>query len=104
MTFRTWALILLIACAVSAAAQTPSAHPDFVPDEKTAQCIAEAVLVARYGEERVNAQLPLLVNGSDKDYWRVEGSWPEHNRHGGNFGVWINKHSGAIGKMIERLK
>jgi len=40
------------------AGKAPS-HPDYVPDEKTAERIAEAVLVAQFGQERVNAQLPL---------------------------------------------
>jgi hypothetical protein len=72
-------------------------HKDYVPDQKTAVRVAEAILVAQYGEERVNAQLPLLADGSNKDFWIVQGSAHERTpRFGGGPAVWINKHSGCI--------
>jgi hypothetical protein len=44
------------------AKESMAINRDFVPDAKTAVRIAEAVLVGQYGQERVNAQLPLMVN------------------------------------------
>jgi hypothetical protein len=44
--FRIWATVLLLAAAIVAAGQTPKKHRDYVPDEKTAERIAEAVLIA----------------------------------------------------------
>ena len=40
----------------------------------TAERIAEAVLTARYGQERVGAQQP-FVAAAYKGYWIVEGSF-----------------------------
>jgi len=65
--FRIWATVLL-AGALATAGQTPKKHRDYVPGEKTAVRIAEAVLVAQYGEVRVNAQLPLHADGSNEKY------------------------------------
>jgi len=47
-------------------------HADYVPDEKTAVQIAEAVLVAQFGQERVNAQSPLRAVSTSKDAWLVQ--------------------------------
>ena len=72
-------------------AQTPTKHSDDVPDEKTAVRIAEAVLLAQYGEERVNAQLPLDDDGSNSDHWIVQGHGPgPATSKGGGSAVWIN--------------
>ena len=71
--FRIAVTVLFLVGALVAAGQTPKKHRGYVPDEKTALRIAEAVLIAQFGEERVNAQLPLHANGSsNKDYWIVE--------------------------------
>jgi hypothetical protein len=78
-------------------------HPDYVPNEKTAERIAEAVLVSQFGQDRVNAQLPLTVVSTSKDLWLVQGMVHEPHGPGGNFGVWINKHSGCI-KTMEHMK
>ncbi|HEY3130921.1 MAG TPA: hypothetical protein VGL91_15810 [Acidobacteriota bacterium] len=65
--FRIWATVLLLVGALAAGGQTRKKHRDYVPDEKTAKVIAEAVLVAQYSQERVNAPLPLSVDGSYED-------------------------------------
>jgi len=101
---HTWAIVLLLASAIIAPGQPPKKHADYVPDEKTAERIAEAVLVAQYGEERVNSQLPLHADGSDKNYWKVQGASTKHDRTGGGFVVTINKNSGCIGKILEHTK
>jgi hypothetical protein len=87
------------------ARKTP-AHPDYVPDEKTAERIAEAVLVARFGQERVSAQLPLHAVSTSKDAWLVQGALKDEQGRtqvGGSFAVWVNKHDGCV-KVIERMK
>ena len=101
--FRTWTAVLFLAGALVAVAQTPKKQGDYVPDEKTAVRIAEAVLVAKYGEVRVNAQLPLYA-GSSGDYWIVElhGRGPVPSKGGGP-AVWINKRSGCL-KIMEHMK
>ena len=77
--------------------------PDYVPDSKTAMRIAEAVLDARYGEERVGAMLPLLVDSSNKTFWIVEGAGRgEVTGKGGGIAVWINRHTGAV--QIQKTK
>ena len=89
--------LLLIFLTFTTAESGEKEHKDYVPDQKTAVRVAEAILVAQYGEERVNAQLPLLADGSNKDFWIVQGSAHERTpRFGGGPAVWINKHSGCI--------
>jgi len=78
-------------------------HPDYVPDEKTAERVAEAVLISQFGQERVSAQLPLRAVSAGKGFWLVQGMVHELHAPGGNFGVWVNKHSGCI-KVMEHMK
>src|SRR5690348_13971118 len=86
--------VLLVAGVLAAAGQTPKKHRDYVPDEKTAVQIAEAVLIAHFGEERVKAQLPLQASNSYGDVWIVGGHVQGFPQKGGGMAVWINKHSG----------
>jgi hypothetical protein len=53
---------------------THSDHRDCVPDKKTAERIAEAVLEAQFGEKQKKTQGPLLVDESNKDLWIVQQS------------------------------
>jgi hypothetical protein len=81
-------------------------HPDYVPDEKTAERIAEAVLVAQFGQNRVNAQMPFHTASMSKDQWLVQGAIKDERDRtqvGGSFGVWVNKHTGCV-SVIERMK
>jgi len=81
-------------------------HRDYVPDEKTAERIAEAVLVAQFGQERVSAQSPLHAASMSKDQWLVQGTPRDKDGHpqvGGGFGVWVNKHTGCV-SVMERMK
>jgi hypothetical protein len=101
-----WAAVLLLAGALIAAGQTPTKRRDYVPDEKTAERIAEAVLIAQFGQERVNAQLPLSTASMSKDQWLVQGAIKDKEGHiqvGGSFAVWVNKHNGCV-SVIERMK
>ena len=99
-------VLLLGMTAFGQSARKTKAHPDYVPDEKTAERIAEAVLVAEFGQERVNAQLPLRAVSTSKDAWLVQGVLKDkegRSQVGGTFGVWVNKHDGCV-KLIERMK
>jgi hypothetical protein len=80
------------------------AHPDYVPDSKTAERIGEAVLIARYGEERVKAELPLQVAQSLGGLWIVQVTelGPQHS--GGGMAVMIDKHSGCIVNVMPHMK
>ncbi len=102
---RPLAILLFLAPFVVATG-TVKEHRDYVPDEKTAERLAEVILVGQYGEERVNAQLPLHADGSNKAYWIVQGYIRRDGipDKGGGFAVWINKHSGCIGNVVEQMK
>jgi hypothetical protein len=97
---------ILFLAPFATATGTVKAHRDYVPDEKTAARLAEAILVGQYGEERVKAQLPLHANGSNKAYWIVQGHAHQNGipNKGGGFAVWINRHSGCIGNVVEHMK
>lgn len=51
-------LLLLTTVAFGQSTRKTTNHPDYVPNEKTAERIAEAVLIGQFGEQRVDAQLP----------------------------------------------
>jgi hypothetical protein len=103
---RRWVIALFLAMAIGAAGEVSKKHRDYVPDQKTAEHIAEAVLVAQFGEDRVHAQLPLHVDGSRKDYWLVQGYVHSNGipKKGEGFAVWIDKNSGCIQKVLEHMK
>jgi hypothetical protein len=101
---RVWIAVLLLAGAVLAVAQTPKKHKDYVPDEKTAVQIAEAVLIAQFGEARVKAQLPLRGSISYGDVWIVQVTEPGPPHTGGGMAVMINKYSGCIVNVMEHMK
>src|SRR6185437_11048659 len=90
--FEASATVLLLVGTLVAVAQTPKKLRDYVPDEKTAVRIADAVLSAQHGKETVKAQLPLHTSSSG-DYWivQLQGAGPATSKGGGP-AVWINKH------------
>jgi hypothetical protein len=92
---------LLVLSVFALAVEPRREHRDYVPDKKTAERIAEAVLVAQYGEQQIRAQSPLLVDGSNKRYWIVEisGGPDAPPMKGGGPAVWIDKHSGCLTVM-----
>ncbi len=99
-------VLLLTMVAFGQDARKTPAHPDYVPDEKTAERIAEAVLVAQFSQERVNAQLPFHTASMSKDQWMVQGAIKDKEGRiqvGGAFAVWVNKHTGCV-SVIERMK
>jgi hypothetical protein len=98
-------VLLLTMVAFGHDAGKTAAHSDYVPDEKTAERIAD-VLVAQFGQERVDAQLPLHAASMSKDQWLVQGAIKDkegRTQVGGAFGVLINKHTGCL-KVVERTK
>jgi NTF2 fold immunity protein len=99
-----WASILLLST-IAFSSDSRKEHRDYVPDEETARRIAEAALVAQYGEEQIKAQSPLLVDGSNKQYWivQVSGGQDALPTKGGGPAVWINKHSGCL-QVMEHMK
>lgn len=101
--FRT-TIILLLLVAVTVGEETTKKHTDYVPDEKTALRIAEAVLSAKYGEERVKAQAPLKASSGLGGLWIVQGTDPGSPGKGGGIAVMINKHSGCIINVLEHMK
>jgi NTF2 fold immunity protein len=103
---RITIIFLLLLATLTAAVNAQKEHTDYVPDQKTAARVAQAILSAKFGEERVNALLPLLVDGSNKDYWIVQGNSHEAvvPSKGGGPAVWINKHSGCILSVTEHMK
>jgi hypothetical protein len=78
-------------------------HRDYVPDERTAIKIAEAVLIGQFGETKVAAQRPLVVDKSNKDYWIVQLVGPGPSSKGGGPAVWIDRNSGCL-KVMDYMK
>ncbi len=102
---RLW-VVLFFLTPFAIANGTVKEHRDYVPDEKTAERIAEVILVGQYGDELVKAQLPLHADGSHGKYWIVQGSVHPDGipNKGGGFAIWINKRSGCIGNVVEHMK
>ena len=92
-----WIAVALSLYLIGANAQDGTVVQDYVPDSKTALRIAEAILDARYGNERVQAMQPLHVNSSEKEFWIVEG-WGlgAPASKGGGMAVWINRKTAAV--------
>jgi hypothetical protein len=90
---KAWLTVFLLCCTFVFGRQVPQRHRDYVPDAATAQRIAEAVLIGQYGDERVKDQLPLRVDGSNGDYWIVQGlGHGELSAKGGGPAVWIDSN------------
>jgi len=94
-------LLLIGMVAISAVAfqgqPTKSTLPDLVPDRQTALRIADAVLVARYGESVVAGMRPLAADDVS-DHWTVgpgRRSGSPRGSGGGPF-ITIDKRSGCL--------
>lgn len=66
----------------------------FVPDERTAITIAEAVLVPIYGKDQVDEQKPFVVGLAD-DVWKIHGT-RSVEQLGGVFSIEISKQTATI--------
>ena len=95
----TCAALALLSAGVSAESQKHSiVLPEgFVPDEKTAIRIAEAVGIPIYGEKTIAGQRPLKAS-LQGDVWTVVGSLPEVVL-GGVLLVEISKKDARILRM-----
>jgi hypothetical protein len=99
---RVCAVVLSLVIASLAGEQPAKKHPDYVPDKKTALRIAEAVLIARYGEAQVKAGLPLSA-GSEKGVWAIQLVHGPGADFGGGPVVFINRHSGCLTMFEHQL-
>jgi hypothetical protein len=90
-------LMILLAVGLVSAAESPSyvRKGGFVPDEKTAVRIAEAVLDPIYGEQQVAQEKPFSA-ALDGDTWTVQGHLPQGSNRGGVAVVELSRHDGRI--------
>jgi NTF2 fold immunity protein len=88
---RFFALLLLTGTCF---AQAPRPAKGYVPDEKTAIKIAEAVLGPIYGEKQIEGERPFhaILN---ENIWTISGSLPE-GYEGGVAVIRIDKRTGTI--------
>ena len=86
--------------AASALARRPSFEPPegFIPNEKTAIRVAEAVLSPIYGEEQILSERPFSARLRG-GVWTVSGSLPE-GADGGVAEIRIAKKTGCILSVI----
>jgi hypothetical protein len=79
-------------------AEQPSFVPKkgFVPDEKTAITVAEAILVPIYGEKLIAGERPFHAALNSKGIWTVQGSLPAGSDAGGVAIVRIERQTGRI--------
>ncbi len=93
--------------AVTAASQAYMPSGGFVPDEKTAIEVAEAVLKPVYGEEKIISERPFRAK-LEKGIWTISGTLHCKDRngnatvgcHGGVAIVRISRTDGRILSMI----
>jgi len=73
-------LVLFMGTAPTASnsAEVPGFVPKngFVPDEKTAVAVAEAILSPIYGQDQIVHERPFHAELDGNDVWKVEGSLP----------------------------
>jgi len=70
-----------------------------IPNERTAQAVAEAVLIPIYGNLEIQKQKPFKVI-LEKDVWRISGILPEGRDGevviGGTAEILISKKDGRV--------
>lgn len=102
--FRSANLVsVLIAATMSAASNEHTFMPanGYVPDERVALAIAEAVLIPIYGAEQIRSQRPFRAVLKD-GVWTVTGSLPR-GAVGGTALIEISKKDGCIRRVIHGL-
>src|SRR6266850_2616183 len=89
--------ILAVSAILASASQEHSDVPSkgFVPDEKTAIRIAEAVLSPIYGEDKIRNEKPFVAS-LKRGVWTVQGSLPK----GWAGGVAIAEISKSDGRIL----
>ena len=75
--------------------QTPSYLPKngFVPDDRTAIAVAEAVLIGIYGEKQIEGERPFFAK-LEREIWIVHGTI--HAPNGGVAEIRISKKDGRV--------
>lgn len=105
ITLTPWSLTAFLICVTpwllfsAGSAQQHSYVPKqgFVPDEKTAVRIAEAVLDPIYGEEKINSEKPFSAKLNDQSVtWTISGHMRAQYNKGGVALVEIAKSDGRI--------
>ena len=80
-------------------ARDPDEVKEAVPDQRTAERVAEAVLAAAYGESKIRSEKPFRVELSN-GVWYVRGSLPYAfrlmNGKGGVAKIAINASDGRV--------
>jgi NTF2 fold immunity protein len=106
MTRRILAIPLFFIVSIATYAQSSrdtsvSPKDGFVPDAKTAEKIAEAVLIPVYGEEQISRERPFKA-ARHGEVWTVTGTLNcgAPQCEGGTAVVEISKTSGAIISMV----
>ena len=87
--------------------QSPTSKRDYVPDEKTAVAIAEAVLIPVFGEEKIFSERPFKAK-LDGEIWTVSGTLHCADGQGGTTTdcvggtaeVRLSKRDGRILRMM----
>jgi hypothetical protein len=67
----------------------------FIPDERTAVAIAEAILIPIYGKEQIDSERPLIAKLKN-DIWTVTGSLPKGHDMGGVAEVRLSKRNARV--------
>jgi hypothetical protein len=75
-------------------AQGPTPINGFIPDERTAISVAEAILYPIYGEKQIISERPFHAT-LKKGTWTVSGSLPQ-GWEGGVATICINQHTGQV--------
>jgi hypothetical protein len=90
-------LLLTLLCALPLISQDFEYKPKngFIPDEKTAIAVAEAVLSAVYGEEQIAQERPFSAKLT-AGVWVVVGSSSSSSPNGGVAEIKISKQTGRI--------
>ena len=69
-----------------------------IPDQVTAQQVAEAILMPIYGEDKIRHEEPFVASLAN-DVWTVKGSLPK-NAVGGTAVIKISKTTGRVFQIV----
>ena len=93
---RVWMFYPLVLGALMLAQAHDYVPPNgYVPDEKTAIAVAEAILIPIYGEQDVSQEKPFHAKLDAWNIWTVQGSLPR-GRAGGVATIKIQRKDGRV--------
>jgi hypothetical protein len=84
---------MLMLCSI-ANTQAPGPARGYIPDEKTAVRVGEAILSPIYGDDQIRHEEPFHATLND-GVWTVSGSLPP-NSDGGVAVIRLDKKTGAV--------